>query len=49
MMIYREKIAPPLAPQNEDEQMKLRMEAMVSEDRWVFIDSLAGVIRDTKH
>ena len=50
MIIYQEKIAPPLAPLNDDEQKKLRIEAMASEDRWVenFIGRLAGVIRDIK-
>jgi hypothetical protein len=47
MMIYYEKIAPPLAPLTEDEQTKLRLEAVESEDRWVenFIARLAGVSR----
>jgi hypothetical protein len=51
MIIYHEKIAPPLAPLNDDEQEKVRMKAIASEDRWVenFIDRLAGVIRDIKH
>ena len=51
MMTYQEKIAPPLAPLNDNEQRKLRMEAAASEDRWVenFINRLAGVIRDLKH
>jgi hypothetical protein len=51
MMIYYEKIAPPLAPLTEDEQTRLRLEAIESEDRWVknFIDRLAGVVRDLKH
>ena len=51
MMIYQEKIAPPPPPLSEDEQMKLRMDAMASEDRWVknVIDGLAGVIREIKH
>jgi hypothetical protein len=51
MMIYQEKIAPPLAPLTDDEQTKLRLEAIESEDRWVkrFIDHLAGVVRDVKH
>jgi hypothetical protein len=36
MMIYREKIAPPLAiPLTDDEQMKVIAEAVGSEDRWV--------------
>jgi hypothetical protein len=50
MMIYQEKIPPPLAPLNDDAQKKLRMEAIASEDRWVenFIDRLAGLIRDIK-
>ena len=51
MMIYQEKIAPPLAPLTAEEQTKLRLEAIETEDRWIanFIDRLAGVIRDLKH
>ena len=51
MMIYQEKIAPPLAPLSEEEQMKLITDSIVSEDRWVMdlIKRLAGVIRDIKH
>jgi hypothetical protein len=51
MMMYQVKIAPPLSPLNDDEQKKLRMETIASEDLWVedFIGRLAGVIRDTKH
>jgi hypothetical protein len=51
MIMYQEKIAPPLAPLNDNEQRKLRMEIAASEDRWVedFINRLAGVIRDMKH
>ena len=52
MMIYQEKIAPPLPiPLTDDEQMKAIAEAVSSDDRWVkdFIDRLAGVVRDLKH
>jgi hypothetical protein len=51
MMIYQEKIAPPLAPLTADEQTTLRLEAIAKEDRWVkeFIDRLAGAVRDLKH
>jgi hypothetical protein len=51
MMIYYEKIAQPLAPLTNEEQKKLRLEAIESEDLWVknFIDRLAGVVRDLKH
>jgi hypothetical protein len=51
MMIYQEKIAPPLAPLTDEEQMKLLMQAIADENRWVknFIDRLAGVVRDVKH
>ena len=47
MMIYQEKIAPPLVPLTDDEQMKLKLESIASEDRWVrkFIDRLAGIDR----
>jgi hypothetical protein len=50
MMVYQENIAPPPAPQNDDKQKKVRMEALASEDRWVedFINRLAGVIRNIK-
>jgi hypothetical protein len=50
MMVYQEKIAPPVAPMTE-EQMKLIRESMADEDRWVknFIDRLSGVFRDVKH
>ena len=51
MMIYQERIAPPLAiPLTDDEQMKVIAEAVASEDRWVknFIDRLAGVVREMK-
>jgi hypothetical protein len=43
MMIYQEKIAPPLAPLSEEEQMKLITDSIASEDRWVkdFIERLA--------
>ena len=52
MMVYQEKIAPPLTPPGEAEQMKLTTDAISSEDVfWIrnFIDRLAGVIRDMKH
>ena len=52
MMIYQEKIAPPLPfPLTDGEQMKVIAEAVASEDRWVkdFIGRLAGVVRDLKH
>jgi hypothetical protein len=50
MMIYHEKIAPPLAPLTDEEQTRLRLDAIETEDRWVknFVDRLAGV-RDLKH
>jgi hypothetical protein len=51
MMIYQEKIAPPLVPLTADERTTLRLEAIANEDRWVknFIDRLAGVVRASKH
>jgi hypothetical protein len=51
MIIYQEKIAPPLAPLNRDEQKKLQIDKAASEDRWVedFINRLAGVVRDIRH
>jgi hypothetical protein len=52
MMIYQEKIAPPLPiPLTDGEQMKVIAQAVASEDRWVkdFIGRLAGVVRDLKH
>jgi len=50
MMIYQEKIAPPLVPLTEDERWKLKIEAIASDELWVrsFIQRLAGVVRDTK-
>jgi hypothetical protein len=53
MMIFMGRIEPPppLVPQTNDEQLRLRLEAIAAEDRWVrnFIDRLAGVDPDTKH
>ena len=51
MMVYQEKIAPPLVPLTEDEQWKLKMALIASEDLWVnsFIERLAGVVRSMKH
>jgi hypothetical protein len=51
MMVYQEKIAPPLVPLTEDEQWKLKMALIASEDLWVnnFIERLAGAVRDLKH
>jgi hypothetical protein len=51
MMTYQEKIAPPLAPQTDDEQLQALVEAFESEDLWVkgFIERLAGAVRDLKH
>jgi hypothetical protein len=51
MMIYQEKIAPPLAPMSDEEQITLLVEAITKEDRWIddFIVRLAGAIRDLKH
>jgi hypothetical protein len=50
MIVYREKIAPPVAL-SDGEQTKLQKELAASEDRWVedFINRLAGVVRDIKH
>jgi hypothetical protein len=56
MMVYLEKIAPPLVPltdeeQANDEQMKILVNSLANEDRWVksFVDRLAGAVRDLKH
>jgi hypothetical protein len=51
MMVYQEKIAPPLVPLTDDEQRKLKMAVIASEDLWVmgFIERLSGVVRDLKH
>jgi hypothetical protein len=51
MMVYQEKIAPPLAPPTDEEQMTLIRKSIADEDRWVknFMDRLAGVIREIKH
>jgi hypothetical protein len=48
MIVYQEKVAPPLAPLTDDEQMVLLRKSIADEDRWVksFIDRLAGVVRD---
>ena len=45
MMLYQEKISPPLAPLSEEEQMKL---TIASKDRWAkgLIARIAVVIRD---
>ena len=51
MMIYQEKIAPPLPiPLTDDDQMRVNAESVESEDRWVkdFIDRLASVVRGIK-
>jgi hypothetical protein len=52
MMIFMERIAPPPAlPLTADERLKLKLESIAIEDRWVrnFIDRLAGIDRDTRH
>ena len=51
MIIYQEKIAPPLAPMSGEEQITLLVEAMTKEDPLIddFIVRLAGAIRDLKH
>lgn len=51
MMIYQEKIAPPIVPLNDNEQREAQKQITASEDHWVedFINRLAGVIRDIKH
>jgi hypothetical protein len=50
MMVFMEKIAPPppLVPLTDEEQLKLKFEALASDDLWVknLIDGLAGAIRD---
>jgi hypothetical protein len=50
MMVYQEKIAPPLAPLTDEEQMTLIRKLIADEDRWVknFMDRLAGVMREIK-
>jgi hypothetical protein len=47
MMIYQDKISPPLVPSDE-EQMKLVTEAIASEDRWAkgLVGRIALVIRE---
>ena len=51
MMVYREKIAPPLAPLSDEEQVASLAEALAREDRWVesFIARLTDTIREMKH
>ena len=49
MIILMEKIAPPPPPvlRSDDEQLKLRMKAIATEDRWIkiFISRLVGFVR----
>jgi hypothetical protein len=51
MMIYQEKIAPPLAPPSDEEQVASLVEALVCEDQRVdrFIARLTDTIRQMKH
>jgi hypothetical protein len=52
MMMLMAKIDPPPPPPlTDDVQLKLKIEALASDDRWVkdMIDGLAGVLRDVKH
>jgi hypothetical protein len=52
MIIFMERIEPPPpVPVSDAESVKLRMEAIAKEDRWVknLIDRLAGVVRNVKH
>jgi hypothetical protein len=51
MMIYQEKISPPVALPADEQQTKLIAESLVNDDRWVknLIDGLAGILRDVKH
>jgi hypothetical protein len=51
MTVYQERIAPPLVPLADEEQMKLIKELIADEDRWVknFVDLLAGVVREITH
>jgi hypothetical protein len=48
MLVYREKIAPPLAQLSEDEQMKLIAVAVASENQGIkdLVARLAVFIRD---
>jgi hypothetical protein len=50
MTIYQEKIAPPLAPLNDEEEVAVLVESLAAEDGWVdgFIARLADTIRDMK-
>lgn len=51
MMIDREKMAPPLAPLSDEEQVASLAEALASEDLWIdgFIARLTDTIREMKH
>jgi hypothetical protein len=52
MKIFTEKIdPPPVVPLTNEQLIKLRLEAMKSDEIWVkkFIDRLVGVIREVKH
>ncbi|WP_339026604.1 hypothetical protein WHZ78_15695 [Bradyrhizobium symbiodeficiens] len=52
MMMFIEKDDPqqPL-PLTDEDQLKLKTEALARDDRWVkyIIDGLAGALRDVKH
>jgi hypothetical protein len=47
MMIFQEKIPPPLAVLADKEQ-KLATESLASDDRWIknIIDGLTGILRE---
>jgi hypothetical protein len=46
MMIYQEKIPPPVALAT-DEELKLIAESLANDERWIknFIDGLNGILR----
>jgi hypothetical protein len=50
MMVYSEKIPPPLPLLTDEERNKLRLEAVERENLWVknFIGHLAGIARDSE-
>jgi hypothetical protein len=50
MMVYQEKIPPPLALPTDAQETKLIAESLANDDRWVkhLIDALAGILRE-KH
>ena len=51
MMFVEKNAPPPPLPLTDEDQLRLKTEALARDDRWVksMIDGLAGVLRDAKH